>query len=45
MRGLDLFRETNGISVPDFNQNGVYSTVFIKNCYYKKFIVLAFIYK
>ncbi|KAH7721028.1 CRE-SUL-3 protein [Aphelenchoides avenae] len=25
-RGLDLFREVNGVSVPDFSKNGVYST-------------------
>lgn len=29
MRGLDLFREKNGKSVPDFEQNGVYSTVHV----------------
>uniref|UniRef100_A0A915EM00 Sulfatase N-terminal domain-containing protein n=1 Tax=Ditylenchus dipsaci TaxID=166011 RepID=A0A915EM00_9BILA len=26
MRGLDLFREHDGVSVPDFSKNGIYST-------------------
>lgn len=25
--GLDLFHEKDGVSVPDFTKNGVYSTV------------------